>query len=83
MFSTITEALEFYRMKCREYVIYKIRLHEAYGSHIPFVYLQDEICRKQEKLKIMESVLGLTEAEATMIKNEFGTDLFPQADPKF
>jgi hypothetical protein len=83
MFSTITEGLAFYKTKCREYVAYKIGLHETYGSRIPMTNLQDNILSKKKELAIMEKVLGLIEAEVLKIKNEFGANQFPEADPTF
>jgi len=83
MFSTIAEALEFYKTECREYVIYKIDLHKTYGSRIPLRHLQSNIWERKTRLTAMESVLGLTKAEALKIKNEFGANQFPEADPTF
>jgi len=83
MFSTIAEALAFYKTKCREYVTYKIKLHTIYGSRIPMTNLQDDIWSKKKELATREETLGLTEAEVLKIKNEFGANQFPKADPAF
>ena len=83
MFSTIEEALEVYKLKCRQYVTHKVSLHRTYGSRIPMAHLQDEIREKKTKLITMERVIGLSETEAAKIKKEFGASQFPEADPPF